>query len=173
MTAQSAASYTSTGYPVLPGQPPAKGLQHFLGPAVNLSAGTKITLSSTAGGYWVIGDRNQNGTASGTFSLTVENDLANGYPVSISSGSLTFDGVTYTVSSGSGVIGHWERFLVAQGTAVSPVVAGQQSSSNANFILRAFYIGNFGGEGYAVVHLILMSGGVQYRISLLAAVSLS
>src|SRR5574340_482630 len=64
---------------------------------VQLSTGQTVTLTSVAGGYWEVGARAVNGTASGTMTLQVTGAFKGGYSLSVTGGSLSINGTTYTI----------------------------------------------------------------------------
>lgn len=127
-----------------------------------LTVGQVITITSTQGHYRVVGDRSVNGTASGTMTFTVTGVFAGGYSLSITTGSLTVNGTTYAVSSGSAETGHHAHRMVGQGT----ITAGTTSGA---FLMRATARGTFGGE-YATMSLDLQSGTTEYAIFLVGTI---
>jgi hypothetical protein len=84
-----------------------------------LTVGQVINITSTQGHFKVVGDKSVNGTASGTMTFTVTGKFANGYTLSITSGSLSVNGTTYAVSSGSAQTGHYAHRMVGQGTTAT------------------------------------------------------
>lgn len=178
------ASSTSTGAPP-PGQGPWGGFggpgqgaggrggafqgQFQGGPArggygqqavANLTVGQTITVTSTQGMYYVVGSSGTNGTASGTLTFTVTGKLTGGYTLSISSGSLTIDGKTYTVSSGSAQMGPGAQSLAGQGS----------TTPSGEFLINASARGSFAGTS-ANVSLDLSSGSTEYLVSLAGTIS--
>ncbi|MDA4129039.1 MAG: hypothetical protein OK422_06270 [Thaumarchaeota archaeon] len=128
-----------------------------LNSAVTFTAGQTITLTSSAGGYRVIGDPAQNGTASGTLTLKVDGVLKGGYVVTVSGGSLTIGTNIFTVTGGSAEIGHYGRFMVGQGTA----------SNSALFLFQERSLGKFGITSYGVLTLDFSNGATEYGVRLL------
>src|SRR5208283_3097187 len=102
---------------------------------VSIATGTNIVLTSTSGQFRAVGNPDENGTASGTITFTVTSDLSGGYVLTISSGSITVSGTTYTISSGSAQMGPFASSISGQGT----------TSSSGSFLIRAQAHGNFSG----------------------------
>jgi hypothetical protein len=135
------------------------GFDQYYANAPALSVGQTITLTSTQGAYYVMGS-STNGTASGTVTFTVTAKLTGGYTLSISSGTLTVAGTTYTISSGSAQAGLFATTIVGQG-ATSPT--GQ-------FLLRASAVGSFAGTtGHLFIDL--QSGSTEYAVALAGTIS--
>jgi hypothetical protein len=130
----------------------------------SLSVGQVITITSTHGSFHVVGDKAVNGTASGTVALTVTGKFAGGYSVSITSGSLSFNGASYAVSSGSAEMGPYGHHMVGQGTTTTGSTA-----TPGTFLFRATARGTFGGE-YATMSLDLQTGATEYAISLVGSI---
>jgi hypothetical protein len=133
-----------------------------------LTVGQVFTIASTQGHYRVVGDKAENGTASGTMTFTVTGKFASGYTLSITSGSLDVNGTTYAVSSGSAQSGPRAHHLVGQGTATA-VGTTSAATPSGSFLVRATARGTFGGE-YATMSLDLQSGTTEYAISLIGTV---
>jgi hypothetical protein len=127
---------------------------------ITFTSGQTITLTSTAGGYFVIGDRAQNGTASGTLSLKVDGVLKGGYVVSVTGGSIAIGATTYTVSGGSAEIGPFGRNIVGQGT-----------TSSGFFLFHDRSIGKFGAISYGILTFDLSNGSTEYAVRLLVTVA--
>ncbi len=121
----------------------------------NLTVGQTITITSSSGNYVVVGNHDQNGTASGTLTFTVTGKLAGGYTLSITSGSLVVSGTTYTVSSGSAQMGRDAARLVGQGA----------TSSSGEFLVTASAHGSFVGTT-ATMSLDLSNGSTEYLVFL-------
>lgn len=138
-----------------PGQRGAGGLEQ-----ANLTVGQTITVTSSSGNYFVVGDRSENGTASGTVTFTVTGKLAAGYTLSITSGSLVVSGTTYTISSGSAQMGRGAQVLTGQG-ATTPT---------GEFLVRASAHGTFGGTT-ATLSFDLSTGSTEYIVSLAGSVT--
>jgi len=134
----------------------------------SLSVGQVITINSTQGHYFVVGDRAENGTASGTVTLTVTGKFASGYSVSLTAGSLSINGTAYAISSGSAEVGPYAHHLVGQGTTTTVGTTLGGATSGA-FLVRATARGTFGGE-YATMSLDLQSGATEYAISLVGSI---
>ncbi|MDG6904917.1 MAG: hypothetical protein JRN20_03930 [Nitrososphaerota archaeon] len=123
--------------------------------AVNLNVGQKITVTSTSGLYYSVTDRTVNGTASGTFTFIVTGKLSTGYVLSISSGTLTINGFTYTVSSGS-----------AQMTLSANSISGQGTTSSSGiFTIQAMAHGSFVGSTTSAT-VDFSNGTTEYNVFL-------
>ena len=127
---------------------------------IQLSAGQTVTLTSLAGGYWVVGDPGSNGTASGTMTLQVTGALSGGYTISVTGGTLAINGSTYAISGGSAELGPYGRFIVGQ---------GQAGSSTFLFLDRD--LGKFGAGNYGVLRVDLQSGSSEFAARLLMTIS--
>lgn len=125
----------------------------------NLTVGQTITVTSTQGKFYVVGEANDTGTASGTVTFTVTGKLAAGYTLSITQGSLVVNGTTYTISSGSAQTDPAATTLTGQG-ATTP--AGQ-------FIIQADSSGSFAGTS-ATMSLDLGAGTTEYLVTLAGTV---
>lgn len=136
------------------------GAQALAQSQVNISVGQTFTITSTTGKYYVAGTPSDNGTASGTLTFTVTGKLSAGYTLSISSGSLTVAGATYTITSGTAQMGRGAAGIVGQG-ATNPT--GQ-------FILRASAHGSFVGST-GMVSLDIQSGSSEYLVLLAGSIS--
>jgi hypothetical protein len=127
---------------------------------IQLSTGQTITLTSVAGGYWEIGNRAVNGTASGTMTLQVTGAFKGGYALSVTGGSLSINGTTYTISSGSAELGPYGIHMVGQG-----------QSGTAQFLFGDRDLGKFGSANYAILRVDLKDGSSEFAARLLVTVS--
>jgi len=127
---------------------------------IQLSNGQSIALTSVAGGYWVIGDRDSNGTASGSLTLQVSSALTGGYVLSITGGSLTVNGTTYAVSGGSAMLGPYGVYMVGNGQA-----------GTAQFLFLDRDLGRFGNASYGVLRVDLKDGASEFGARLLVSIS--
>jgi hypothetical protein len=142
---------------------------HFLGqqsqdktPApLHLTAGQTFTETSVAGGYHEVGAKSVNGTASGSISFKVTGTFSSGYALSITGGSISFNGTTYTITGGSAELGRYGVYTVGQG----------QLSGSGQFLLDGRNIGRFGSTDYGIVRLDLNNGSHEFGIRLLVAIS--
>ena len=125
-----------------------------------LSTGQTITLTSVAGGYWVVGDRAVNGTASGSMTLTVSGALKGGYIITVSGGSFNINGTTYTVTSGSAELGPHKVHMVGQGQAGA-----------AEFLFQDRSLGKFGSTSYGVLRVDLKDGSSEFVARLLVTIT--
>ena len=125
----------------------------------NISTGQTFTLTNSQGRYTVVGTPGDNGTASGTLTFTVTGRLSGGFTLSVTSGSLTAAGTTYTITSAS-----------AQMNRAASEITGQGSTSpSGQFLLQARASGSFVGS---TVHmsLDLQSGSSEYLVTLTGSV---
>jgi hypothetical protein len=127
---------------------------------LQLSVGQTITLTSVAGGYWEVGDSDVNGTASGSVALSVSGAFKGGYALSVTGGSLSINGVTYTISSGSAELGPFGVRMVGQGQA-----------GTAQFLFANRDIGKFGTNNYSILRVDLKDGTSEFAARLLMTVS--
>lgn len=133
-----------------------------------LTVGQTFNITSTQGHFKVVGDKSENGTASGTMTFTVTGKFANGYTLSMTVGSLDVNGTTYAISSGSAQTGRFAHHMVGQGTtALTGTTAG--ATTSGAFLMRATARGTFGGE-YATMSLDLQSGTTEYAIFLVGTI---
>jgi hypothetical protein len=132
-----------------------------------LTVGQVINITSTQGHFRVVGDKSENGTASGTVAFTVTGKFADGYSLSITTGSLDVNGTTYAISSGSAQTGHYAHLMVGQGTAAK--VGTASGTASGAFLMRATARGTFGGE-FATMSLDLQSGTTEYAVSLVGTI---
>ncbi len=127
---------------------------------IQLTAGQTITLTSTAGGYWVVGDRNVNGTASGSMTLQVSGELTGGYILTVTGGSFNINGTTYAISSGSAQLGPRGLYMVGNGQA-----------GTAQFLFLDRNLGKFGNTNYGVIRVDLKDGSSEFAARLLVTIS--
>jgi hypothetical protein len=127
---------------------------------IQLTGGQTITLTSVAGGYWVVGDRSVNGTASGSLTLQVSSALTGGYVLTVMGGSLTVNGTTYAVSSGSAILGPHGIYMVGNGQAGA-----------AQFLFLDRDLGRFGTANYGVLRVDLKAGSSEFGARLLVTIS--
>jgi hypothetical protein len=133
-----------------------------------LTVGQVFTIASTQGHFYVVGDKSENGTASGTMTFTVTGKFAGGYSLSITTGSIDVNGTTYAVSSGSAESGPHAHHMVGQGSTATVGTTSATATSGA-FLMRATARGTFGGE-YATMSLDLQSGTTEYAIFLVGTI---
>jgi hypothetical protein len=127
---------------------------------IQLSPGQTITLTSVAGGYWVVGDRNSNGTASGSVTLQVSGSLTGGYTLTVTGGSLSINGTTYTISGGSAELGPYGLRMVGQGQA-----------GTAQFLFADRGLGKFGSTDYGILRVDLKDGTSEFAARLLVTIT--
>lgn len=130
------------------------GLGQYQQQKVNVTDGETFTVTSTTGQYRVVGDSDENGTASGTITFTVTGSLTEGDTLSIS-GTVVIDGTTYTISSGSAQLNPSATSISGQGT----------TTPTGTFILQATAHGSFVGSN-GQVSLDFSNGTTEYLVSL-------
>ncbi len=130
-------------------------------PRLRLSVGQTITLTSAAGGYRQVGDTSVNGTATGSVTLKVTGTFAGGYALSITSGTISINGTTFTISGGSAELGPYGVRMVGQGT-----LAG-----SGQFLLEGRNLGKFGTTDYGVLRIDLTNGSQELGVRLLVTLS--
>jgi hypothetical protein len=130
-----------------------------------LTVGQVINITSTQGHFKVVGDKSENGTASGTVAFTVTGKFASGYTLSIKAGNFNVNGTTYTISSGSAQTGSHAHHMVGQGTTVGTT----SGTASGAFLMKATARGTFGGE-YATMSVDLQSGTTEYAIFLVGTI---
>lgn len=140
---------------ILPGSPGRFDLQN----TVNLTVGQTITVTSSQGTFQVIGTPSNNGTASGTTTFTVTSKLAEGYTLSITSGSLVVGGTTYTISSGTAQTGRSADVISGQGT----------TTPSGQFLLRGTARGSFAGTTGSLL-LDFKTESTEYAVALTGTV---
>jgi len=127
---------------------------------IQLTTGQTVTLTSIAGGYWEVGDRAVNGTASGTMTLQVTGTFTGGYSLTVTGGSFSVAGTTYTISGGSAELGPYGMRMVGQG-----------QSGAAQFLFGDRGLGKFGGTNFAILRVDLKDGSSEFAARLLVTVS--
>lgn len=127
---------------------------------IQLAPGQTITLTSVAGGYWVVGDRSVNGTASGTMTLQVSGAFRGGFALTVTGGSLDINNTTYAISAGSAELGPYGVHMVGQGQA-----------GTAQFLFVNRDLGKFGNANYAILRVDLKDGSSEFAARLLVTVS--
>jgi len=157
-------------YPALASTPGASGnpnfqqlMQHpqLASPQrIQLSTGQTITLTSVAGGFWVVGDRGSNGTATGSMTLQVSGSLTGGYILNVTGGSFSINGTTYTISSGSAELGPYGEYMVGHG-----------QTGSAQFLFLDRDLGRFGSANYGILRVDLKDGTSEFAARLLVSIT--
>ncbi len=138
-----------------------------------LTVGQTITFTSTNGVWHVIAsptatDSVKSGPAAGTATLTVTGAYKGGYALSLTSGTISIDGTTYTFGTGSAVMGPHQAHLVGQGT-----LAGASSANPGSFIFAAGAHANFKGQTYNTLRLDVQVNGQEYGVLLLVTATVA
>jgi hypothetical protein len=157
--------YPMTGTPLVA----TSNSQSILSTPTALTAGQTITFTSTDGVFHVVGSPGKTGAASGTLALTITGAFKGGYSLSVASGSLTINGTTYAIASGSAEMGPYQAHLVGQGELASP----SASATPGSFLFAAGAHANFQGQTYNTLRFDLQTDGVEYAVTLLVTVSVS
>jgi hypothetical protein len=126
-----------------------------------LAVGKTVTLTSIAGGFRQVGSKSVNGTATGSLALQVTGDFKAGYSLSVTGGTISFNGNTYTVSGGSAQAGSHGGYAVGQG----------QAGTSASFLFSVRDLGKFGNTNYGVLTIDLSNGSAEYGLRLLVTIS--
>jgi len=124
----------------------------------DLSVNQTITITSIQGSFKVIGDASQNGTASGTLIFNVTGNLTHGYTLELTSGTLSINGTSYALTSGSAESGPYAHYLV-----------GQAYTSNGELLMSGYATGNFGGAE-AKILMDFSNGSTEYAVQLICTV---
>jgi hypothetical protein len=128
-------------------------------PAALLSRGETLTLTSIAGGYRLAGT-SVNGSASATFSLSVDGVFRSGYSLTPSGGSIAFAGASYIIEGGSAVAGvHLRHF------------SGTLETTGGYALFGGSLIGRINGVYYYRVHVDLVSSSGEYFMTFFVSVS--
>jgi hypothetical protein len=128
-----------------------------------LTVGQTITLTSTAGQFRVVGHPGETGTASGSMVLTVTGAFKGGYALSITSGTVTINGTSTAIASGSAEMGPHQAHMVGQGT----FAASTSTATPGSFLFAAGAHANFEGNTYNTLRLDVEVNGVEYGVVLL------
>lgn len=150
----SAAATTTTEQNIIP-QPTA------------LTVGQTMTFTSTQGQWRVISDptapKVRSGTAAGTVTLTVTGVFKGGYSLSLTSGSLSINGTTYSTASGSAQMGPEQAHLVGQGSLTN--------TSPAPFLFGGGAHASFFGSSFNTMRFDVQLNGIEYGVLLVTAVT--
>lgn len=123
----------------------------------SLTVGQTFTFSSTNGQYRIISGAKGSGTASGTITFSVTQTFRCCYTLSITSGSITINGTTYTITSGSAQMGKGLAHIVGQGT----------TSDDGAFIFTLGAHANLFGQQYDLLRLDFKVNNIEYGVVLL------
>ena len=128
--------------------------------AIQLFQGQTLTFTSVAGGFWVVGDRASNGTASGSLTVQVSDNFTGGYVLSVTGGSLDINGTTYSISSGSAELGPRGVYM-----------AGHGQAGTAQFLFLDRDLGRFGSASYGILRVDLKDGASEFAARLLVTIT--
>jgi plastocyanin len=134
----------------------------------SLTPGQTITFTSTNGSWHVVkssakGDSVKSGPASGTETLTVTGAFKNGYALTVTSGTISINGTSYTFGSGSAEMGPYQAHLVGQGSFVST----NTSTTPGSFLFAGGAHANFEGHSYDTLRFDVQVNGQEYGVVLL------
>jgi len=101
----------------------------------------------------------QKGVAAGAVTLTVTGSFKAGYALSVTSGSLTFNGATYSISGGSAEMGPYEAHLVGQGT-----LSG--GSTPGAFLMSGAAHATILGQTWDTLRFDVQADGAEYGVVL-------
>lgn len=152
LTGTALAATSSSNQSIVPGQ-------------AALTVGQTLTFTSTSGQFHVVGKPSETGSASGSVVLTVTGAFKGGYSLSIASGTMTINGTTLSIASGSAEMGPFQAHLVGQGTLAS--------ATPGSFLFAAGAHANFQGQTYNTLRFDVQTNGVEYGVLLLVTVSVS
>jgi hypothetical protein len=134
-----------------------------------LSAGQTITLTSITGVWHVLPASAKasvkTGPASGTVTLTVTAAYARGYALSLKSGSLTINGTTYAMATGSAEMGPLEAHLVGLGSLAS--------ATPGSFLFSAGTHTSFQGQTFSTLRFDIQVNGEEYGVVLVVTAQVS
>jgi hypothetical protein len=119
-----------------------------------MTVGQTITITSTQGMFRTYSTPRQNGTASGTLTFTITGKLSQGYTLSLTSGTITVAGTTYTVASGTAQMGLAANAITGQGT----------TTPTGQFLIQAQARGSFAGTTASVA--LDLNGSTEYAVFL-------
>jgi hypothetical protein len=88
-----------------------------------------------------------------------------GYALSVASGSLTINGTTYSMASGSAEMGPFQAHLVGQGSLAS--------ATPGSFLFAAGAHASFQGQTYNTLRFDVQTNGIEYGVLLLVTATVS
>jgi hypothetical protein len=122
----------------------------------NLTVGETLTVTGLTGHYANASDRDQQGTATGTFTFKVSGIFATGCTLTITGGSFKLNTTSYTVTGGSIVLNHGGRSGEGSGT----------TSSGSFLINIAGLHGNSKSANVGDIRLDFESGKSEFLVNL-------
>ena len=128
---------------------------------IDLRVGQNISIVSVAGGYREVGDPAVNGTASGSMTLRVTGSFVGGYALTTTGGTISVNGTTYKISSGSAELGPFGARMTGQASSGTP----------AQLLFSVFNLGKFGSTDYGILRVDLTTGSSQFVARLLVTIS--
>jgi len=145
-------------FPVPPNQKGYGGRNGYQN-APSMTVGQTITITSTKGTFVTYSTPRQNGTASGTLTFTITGKLSQGYTLSLTSGTITVAGTTYTVASGTAQMGLAANAINGQGT----------TTPTGQFLIQAQARGSFAGTQASVA--LDFNGSTEYAVFLTGTIT--
>lgn len=133
-----------------------------------LTVGQTITFTST-NGVWKVASSSpstvKTGPASGTMTLTVTGAFKGGYALTLTSGSVSINGTTYSFGAGTAEMGPHQAHLVGEGMIAGP--------TPGSFLFLAGAHANFQGSTYNTLRLDVQVNGQEFGVLLLATATVS
>ena len=124
-----------------------------------------MTFTSTNGEWRVLNTSSKvevsSGVASGTVTLTVTGAFKRGYALSITSGTLSINGTSYSIASGSSEMGPWQAHLVGQGSFAS--------ATPGSFLMGGAAHADFFGASFNTLRFDVQANGIEYGVLLLVS----
>ena len=137
----------------------------ILPPPPLLTVGQTVTFTSTSGTWRAIDPVSKphvrSGPASGVVTLTVTGAFEKGYALSITSGTLSINGTSFSITAGSAEMGPYLAHMVGQGSL----------STAGSFIMGGSAHSNFFGTTYNTLRFDVQANGVEYGVLLLVSVT--
>jgi hypothetical protein len=162
-----AMAFTNNGIPVLASREAAGSAttaSKVIPTPTALTAGQTLTFTSTNGHWRAVGpgaanDSVKSGSASGTEVLTVTGAFRGGYALAITSGSISINGTTYDIASGTTELGPHQAHLVGQGSLSATTPGSFLEAANAH--------ANFRGMTSNTLRFDVQVNGQEYAVTLL------
>lgn len=123
---------------------------------LNLTVGQTITLTSLTGRYESATNSSIRGSATGSLTLQVSQVFKEGFVLTITSGTLSVAGTSYTVTGGTVELGPFGQWASGTGT----------TSGSGQFLIHIGLHGTSTTNANARAVLDLKAGGSEYLVSL-------